>query len=84
MDHYKRKKRNIVQSPTAGTMTLQQIRAEINNKFNEVCKSSDRICQAGPPGPPGALGYPGYRGEKGASGKEGPPGLSGPIGTGQA
>ena len=81
MDHYKRKKRNIVQSPTAGTMTLQQIRAEINNKFNEVCKSSDRICQAGPPGPPGALGYAGYKGEKGASGKEGPPGLSGPIGT---
>ena len=81
MDHYKRKKRNIVQSPTAGTMTLQQIRAEINNKFNEVCKSSDRICQAEPPGPPGAPGYPGYKGEKGASGKEGPPGPSGPIGT---
>ena len=81
MDHYKRKKRNIVQSPTAGIITLQQIREEINNKFSKVCKSSDRICQAGPPGTPGAHGYPGYKGEKGASGKEGPPGPSGPIGT---
>ena len=81
MDHYKRKKRNIVQSPTAGTITLQQIREEINIKFSKVCKSSDRICQAGPPGPPGAHGYPGYKGEKGASGKEGPPGTSGPTGT---
>ena len=60
---------------------LQQIHQEINNKFIEVCNSSDRICQAGPPGPPGALGYPGYKGEKGASGKVGPPGPSGPIGA---
>ena len=81
MDHHQRQKRNAALSPTAVTVTLQQIRQEINNKFSEVCKSSDRICQAGPPGPPGALGYPGYKGEKGASGKEGPPGPSGPIGT---
>ena len=83
MDHHQRQKRNAALSPTAGTVTLnlQQIRQEINNKFKEVCKSSETICQAGPPGPPGALGYPGYKGEKGASGKEGPPGPSGPIGT---
>ena len=60
---------------------LQQIHQEINNKFIEVCNSSDRICQAGPPGPAGALGYPGYKGEKGASEKVGPPGPSGPIGA---
>ncbi|XP_022799387.1 collagen alpha-1(XIII) chain-like [Stylophora pistillata] len=81
MDHYKREKRNIAPSSTAGTLTLQQIRQEINNKFNEVCKSSDSICQAGPPGPPGALGYPGYKGEKGAPGEERPPRPSGPIGV---
>ena len=80
-DHRKREKRNIAPNPTAGTVTLQQIRLEINNKFIEVCNFSDRICQAGPPGPPGALGYPGYKGEKGASGKVGPPGPSGPIGA---
>ena len=80
-DHRKREKRNIAPNPTAGTVTLQQIHQEINNKFIEVCNSSDRICQAGPPGPPGALGYPGYKGEKGASGKVGPPGPSGPIGA---
>ena len=80
-DHRKREKRNIAPNPTAGTVTLQQIRQEINNKFIDVCNSSDRICQAGPPGPPGALGYPGYKGEKGASGKVGPPGPSGPIGA---
>ena len=80
-DHRKREKRNIAPNPTAGTVTLQQIRQEINNKFIDVCNSSHRICQAGPPGPPGALGYPGYKGEKGASGKVGPPGPSGPIGA---
>ena len=80
-DHRKREKRNIAPNPTAGTVTLQQIRQEINNKFIEVCNSSDKIYQAGPPGPPGALGYPGYKAEKGASGKVGPPGPSGPIGA---
>ena len=81
VDYRQRHKRNAALSPTPATITLQQIRQEINNKFNEVCNSSDRICQAGPPGPPGALGYPGYKGEKGASGKVGPPGPSGPIGA---
>ncbi|CAH3143827.1 unnamed protein product [Pocillopora meandrina] len=80
-DHRKREKRNIAPNPTAGTVTLQQIHQEINNKFIEVCNFSDRICQAGPPRPAGALGYPGYKGEKGASGKVGPPGPSGPIGA---
>ena len=32
-DHRKREKRNIAPNPTAGTVTLQQIRQEINNKF---------------------------------------------------
>ncbi|PFX25386.1 Macrophage receptor MARCO [Stylophora pistillata] len=81
VDHYKRKKRSNALSPTVGTINIQQVREEINNKLSEVCKSSNSICQAGPPGPPGALGYPGYKGEKGAPGREGPPGPSGPIGA---
>ena len=81
VDYRQRQKRNAALSPTPATITLQQIRQEINNKFNEVCNSSDRICQAGPPGPPGALGYPGYKGEKGAPGSKGPPGPWGPTGV---
>ena len=57
-DHRKREKRNIAPNPTAGTVTLQQIHQEINNKFIEVCNSSDRICQAGPPGSAEPLGIP--------------------------
>ena len=81
VDYHQRQKRNAALSPTPATITLQQIRQEINNKFNEVCNSSDRICQAGPPGPPGAPGYPGYKGEKGAPGSKGPPGPWGPTGV---
>ena len=43
VDYRQRHKRNAALSPTPATITLQQIRQEINNKFNEVCNSSDRI-----------------------------------------
>ena len=73
-DH-QRERRNVA----AGTITLQQVRQEINNKFNKSC--NNKICQTGPPGPPGAHGYPGYKGEKGATGKTGSRGPPGPIGA---
>ena len=73
-DH-ERERRNVA----AGTITLQQVRQEINNKFNKSC--NNKICQTGPPGPTGAHGYPGYKGEKGATGKIGSRGPPGPIGA---
>ena len=75
-DH-KRERRNV----PAGTITLRQVRQEINNKFNQSCNVNNKICQTGPPGPPGAHGYPGYKGEKGATGKTGSRGRPGPIGA---
>ena len=75
-DH-KRERRNVA----AGTITLRQVRLEINNKFNQSCNVNNKICQTGPPGPPGAHGYPGYKGEKGATGKTGSRGPPGPIGA---
>ena len=75
-DH-QRERRNVA----AGTITLQQVRQEINNKLNQSCSVNNKICQTGPPGPPGALGYPGYKGEKGATGKTGLRGRSGAIGA---
>ena len=75
-DH-QRERRNVA----AGTITLQQVRREINNKLNQSCSVNNKICQIGPPGPPGALGYPGYKGEKGATGKIGSRGPSGAIGA---
>ena len=74
---YQRERRNVA----AGTITLQQVRQEINNKFNKSCSVNNKICQTGPPGPPGAHGYPGYKGEKRATGKTGSRGPSGPIGA---
>ena len=76
LDH-KRQRRNV----PAGTITLRQVRQEINNKFNQSCNVNNKICQTGPPGPPGTHGYPGYKGEKGATGKTGSRGRPGPIGT---
>ena len=76
LDH-KRERRNV----PAGTITLRQVRQEINNKFNQSCNVNNKICQTGPPGPPGAHGYPGYKGEKGATGKTGSRGRPGPVGA---
>ena len=41
------------------------------------CKSSEKICPAGPPGLPGPTGAKGQRGRRGAKGKKGP---KGPLG----
>ena len=62
--HY-RQRRNAAQSTSL--LSLQQIRNEIDKKLTHACRTTDKVCQTGPPGPPGdpgALGYPGYKGEK--------------------
>ena len=77
-----RERRNV--APTAGALSLQQIRQEIDKKFTQACSTADKLCQTGQQGSKGekgALGYPGYKGEKGAPGKTGPRGPKGLSGT---
>ena len=82
LGQHPRERRNIV--PTAGALSLLQIRREIDKKFTQACSTADKLCQTGQQGPKGekgALGYPGYKGEKGAPGKSGPRGPKGFTGT---
>ena len=44
------------------------------------CKSSEKVCPAGPPGYPGPIGARGPRGSRGPKGKKGPQGPMGPPG----
>ncbi|CAH3166191.1 unnamed protein product [Porites lobata] len=44
------------------------------------CKSSEKVCPAGPPGYPGSTGARGPRGRRGPKGKKGPQGPIGPPG----
>ena len=44
------------------------------------CKSSEKVCPAGPPGYPGPIGARGPRGRRGPKGKKGPQGPIGPPG----
>lgn len=81
--HHKHR-RNVAQAPNPTTVSLQQIRQEIDKKLSQACTTTDKICQVGPQGPPGdpgVHGYPGYKGEKGAPGKTGPQGPRGPTGA---
>ena len=81
-DHRHRERRNA--NPTSSTVSLQQIRQEIDKKLTQACTNTNKLCQAGPQGPPGdpgAPGYPGYKGEKGAQGKPGPRGPLGRTGV---
>ena len=83
-DHRQRNKRSVPQTRDTQTMSLQQVRQEIDKKLSQTCASKDKLCQVGPPGSPGdpgALGYPGYKGEKGAPGITGPQGPLGPVGA---
>ena len=82
LGQHPRERRNL--APTAGALSLQQIRREIDKKFTQACSTADKLCQTGQQGPKGekgALGYPGYKGEKGAPGKSGPRGPKGLTGT---
>ena len=64
------------------------MREEISKQIEQLmrtknCKSSERVCPAGPPGYPGPTGAKGPRGRRGPKGKKGlmgPPGKSGNTG----
>ena len=61
------------------------MRKEISKQFEQLlstkyCKSSERVCPAGPPGYPGPTGARGPRGRRGSKGKRGPQGPMGPPG----
>ena len=61
------------------------MREEIGKQFEQLmrtkyCKSSEKVCPAGPPGYPGPTGARGPRGRRGPKGKKGPQGPMGPSG----
>ena len=61
------------------------MRKEISKQFEQLmptkyCKSSEKVCPAGPPGYPGPIGARGPRGRRGPKGKKGPQGPMGPPG----
>ena len=61
------------------------MRREITRQFEQLmslkyCKSSEKVCPAGPPRLPGPTGAKGQRGRRGAKGKKGPQGTMGPPG----
>ena len=67
------------------SVTIHDVRREITREFEQLmplkyCKSSEKICPAGPPGLPGPTGAKGQRGRRGAKGKKGPKGIMGPPG----
>ena len=88
--------RRHVLDDTSVSFTIHDVRREIMRQFEQLmplkyCKSSEKVCPAGPPGLPGTTGAKGPRGrretkgKKGLQGPVGPPGKSGKIGmTGPA
>ena len=67
------------------SVTINDVRKEFTKQFEKLmplkyCKSSEKICPAGPPGLPGPTGAKGQRGRRGAKGKKGPKGPMGPLG----
>ena len=90
-----RKRRNVL-NETSVNITIHDVRKEIMRQFEQLmplkyCKSSEKVCPAGPPGLPGTTGSKGPRGRRGPKGKKGsqgpigPPGKSGKTGmTGPA
>ena len=82
--HRHKNRRSVAQTPNAPTVSLQQVRQEVDKKLSHVCTAKDKLCQVGPQGPPGdpdVHGYPGYKGEKGVPGITGPQGPLGPAGA---
>ena len=74
--------RRQVLNDTANSVTIHDVRKEFSKQFEQLmplkyCKSSEKVCPAGPPGLPGPTGAKGQRGRRGAKGKKGP---KGPIG----
>ena len=76
-----RKRRNVSNDTSTG-ITIHEVRKEISKQFEQLmptkyCKSTEKVCPAGPPGYPGPIGARGPRGKRGSRGKRGP---QGPMG----
>ena len=77
--------RRHVLNDTSVSITIHDVRREIMTQFEQLmpvkyCKSSEKVCPAGPPGLPGTTGAKGPRGRRGPKGKKGPQGPMGPPG----
>ena len=74
-----------VLNDTSNSITVNDVREEIAKQLEKLmplkyCKSSEKICPAGPPGFPGPTGAMGPRDRRGQKGKKGPQGSMGPPG----
>ena len=84
----RQRKRRYVLNDTSVSITIHDVRREIMRQFERLmplkyCKSSEKVCPAGPPGLPGTTGSKGPRGRRGPKGKkgsQGPMGLPGKSG----
>ena len=79
-----RRRRRLLNDSSTG-VTINDVRKEITKQFEQLmptkyCKSSEKVCPAGPPGYPGPIGARGPRGRRGPKGKKGPQGPMGPPG----
>ena len=79
-----RQRRNVLNNTSTG-ITIHEVKKEISKQFERLmptkyCKSSEKVCPAGPPGYPGPIGARGPRGRRGPKGKKGPQGPMGPPG----
>ena len=80
--------RNRRQASNTSSITIEDVRNEIRKQFQQLlpvkyCKSSEKVCPAGPPGIPGTRGAKGSRcrrGPKGTRGRTGTEGVMGPPG----
>ena len=77
--------RRRVLNDTSVSFTIHDVRSEIMTQFEQLmplkyCKSSEKVCPAGPPGLPGPTGSKGPRGRRGQKGKKGSQGPMGPPG----
>ena len=86
------RKRRHVSNNASQIATMYEVRQEITKLFEQLmpskyCRSSEKVCPAGPPGSPGPIGVQGprgrrgQRGKKGTEGRIGQPGKSGMAGT---
>ena len=78
--------RNRREASNVSSLTIEDIRNEITKQFQQLmpvkyCKSSEKVCPAGPPGIPGTRGAKGSRGRRGPKGSRGKTGTQGIMGT---
>ena len=79
------RRRRHVLNDSSTSVTIHEVRKEISKQFEQLmptkyCKSSEKVCPAGPIGYPGPIGARGPRGRRGPKGKKGPQGPMGPPG----